>query len=169
MHTARIVLLPLLGASLAASCAHSSWPDEPGVAVELAQAENVEAAALFLDALTSRRRAAGLSDPIVIPLYQDDMRHIAEDLQSGKVSAKGAERTVLSWAKAAFGRDVETFALDCAAGKPMSLPDLLVEEPFIVVNYAAAQFRPRSSQTRQCAVLAIVRTGSEPVEKATLR
>jgi hypothetical protein len=164
----RRLLLGLLAAAAASSCSHSPWPDEPGVAVELVRAKNVDAADRFLTALTNRRRAANRAEPSVAPRYQDEIRTFAEDLQAGKISVADAEQAVKKWARAAYGRDVKTFALDCSAGASMQLPDALVATPFVVISFAAAHFRPRSLAKPQCAILMTALVGSERVEGTKL-
>jgi hypothetical protein len=161
----RYLLAALAGGAVAASCSHSPWPDEPGVPVELARAENVNVGDGFLETLTNRRRAANRSAPIVAPRYQAEIQTFAEDLQAGKVSITGAERAIGKWARAAYRRDVTTFALDCSAGVNMPLPAELVEMPFVVISFAAVHFRPRSLPKPQCAILLTALVGSEQVER----
>jgi hypothetical protein len=152
-----------LGISLSLGCGHHPWPDEPGIPVDLVRADNVEAGDTFLASLTNRRRSASLAEPIIAPRYQGEIRTFAEDLQSGKTSVAEAERAIGAWARTTYGREVKTFALECASGSAMRLPDALVEMPFVVISFAAAHFRPRSVPGTQCAVLAAALVGSEPV------
>jgi hypothetical protein len=161
----RYLLIVLVGGGLAASCSHSPWPDEPGVPVALVRVENVNVGDLFLATLTNRRGAANLSAPIVAPRYQAEIQRFAEDLQAGTASITDAERAIRKWARAAYRRDVATFALDCSAGANMPLPAELVGTPFVVISYAAAHFRPRSLPQRQCAILLTALVGSEQVER----
>jgi hypothetical protein len=149
-------------------CAGPSWPDEPGIPVELSQAANVQAGDAFLAALTARRRSATLPAPIVAPRYQSDLRPIAEDLQAGKTSAAGAERAAAAWGRAAYARDVATFLVDCAAGDKMEVPSKLASMPSAVISYAAAQFRPRSLPKTQCVVIVVAVVGAEPTAPSSL-
>ena len=157
-----------LGVCLTIACSHRSWPDEPGIPVELVRAENVDAADTFLSTLTSRRRAEQRTPPIVAPGYETEMRGFAEDLQAGKTSAGGTEGAVAAWARSVYHREVKSFVLDCSAGSAMPLPAFLVEAPTLVIACAAAHFRPRSLPHRQCAVIAVVPVGSERVEAPKL-
>jgi len=157
----------LLGLTLVAGCSHSPWPDEPGIPVELARAENVESGDAFFAALTSRRHATARAEPVIAPRYQSEIRVFAEDLQVGKTTIGGAERAVAAWARRAYGVDVKTFLLDCSAARAMPIPDSLVEKPVVVMSYAAAHFRPRSLPSTQCALLVALVIGSERVEGAT--
>jgi hypothetical protein len=152
-----------VGLVSALGCAHGSWPDEPGIAVDLVQADNVEAGDTFLAALTARRQSTHQSDPLVAPRFQQDIRPFAAQLQSGALSVAGAEKAVRAWAAAAYGREVSTFALDCSAGAAMPLPSALVEMPSAVISYAAAHFRPRSLAKDQCAILLVALVGSEAI------
>jgi hypothetical protein len=159
----------LVCAGLVLGCAGTPWPDELGVPVALAQADNVQAGDAFLDALTARRRSANLAAPIVTPRYQADMRVIAEDLQAGKTSAAGARQAAESWGRAAYGQAVQSFVVDCGAPKGPEPPQRLVEMPSAVISYAAAHFRPRSMQRDQCAVLVVALVGAAaPVQQQSL-
>jgi len=153
------IVAPILMA-LASGCAHQAWPDEPGVPVELIRSDNLAAEDLFLDTLTSRRRAAHLGAPIVAAAYQDNLRNVAQELQAGTASVLAAEQALAKWARAAKKSDVKTFTLDCAAGANMQMPETLVNEPELVISYAAAHFRPRSLATPQCVVLGTVLPGA---------
>jgi hypothetical protein len=147
-------------------CAGTPWPDEPGVPVALAQSENVQAGDAFLDALGARRRSLNLPAPIVTPRYQAELRVIAEDLQAGKTSAGGARQAAQTWGRTAYGQDVASFVVDCAAPGGMELPSRLVEMPSAVISYAAAHFRPRSLGRDQCAVVVVAPVGaSAPVQQ----
>jgi hypothetical protein len=157
-------LLGLLAAAVASSCAHSPWPDEPGIPVEIVRFDNLNAGDAFFATLTDRRRAANREPPVTAPRYQSDIRAFADDLQAGKTSIRAAERAVEAWARAAYAREVKTFALDCSAGSAMPLPDLLVQTPVAVISYAAAHFHPRSLPKRQCAILGVVLVGSETID-----
>jgi hypothetical protein len=157
----------LLWAGLLLGCASSPWPDEPGVSVPLARADNVQAGDDFLAALTRRRTLANRPPPIVAARYQREIQVFAEDLQAGKTSAAGAQRAIAEWARGAYGRDVTTLSIDCAAGERMELPRKLVEMPSAAISYAAAHFRPRSLPGDQCAVLVVALVGSESITKMT--
>ncbi len=143
-----------LALALASGCATSRWADEPGKAVPVSRAANEEVADQFLNALTAARQANGLPAPVVTPRYQSEIRNFAEDLQSGKTSAPGAQRAIRSWGRAAFQTSVAAWALDCTAS-PQSIPEALVRVPAAVVSYAAAHFQPQSAASEQCAVLVI--------------
>jgi hypothetical protein len=145
---------------LGLSCASTPWPDEPGVPVALGRAANVEAGDSFLSALTATRGTRGLPAPLVTPRYQSDIRTFAEDLQSGKTSAAGAQRAVEAWGNAAFHRRVESWVVDCGPGQTPRIPQSLAERPAVAVTYAAAHFRPRSLGQEQCAVLVVALTGN---------
>jgi hypothetical protein len=152
--------------ALALGCGGTSWPDEPGVPVALSQADNVQAGDAFLDALSARRRAINLPEPIITPRYQAELRVIAEDLQGGKLSATGARQSAQDWGRKAYGQDVEIFVADCAAPGGAVPPQRLVEMPAAVISYAAAHFRPRSLGRDQCAVLVVATVGTAaPVQK----
>ncbi|HVV17062.1 MAG TPA: hypothetical protein VHH90_07645 [Polyangia bacterium] len=150
--------LPCFTFALAlAACATSRWPDEPGKPVTVSQAANVDVADQFFSALTAARRAHGLSEPIVTPRNQSDIRNFAEDLQAGRTSAPGAQRAIEAWGRVAYHGPVESWLLDCTGGRAVDLPPKLIEEPSAVLAYAAAQFRPASAPVDQCAVLVVAR------------
>jgi hypothetical protein len=164
-------LVRVVGVCLALACAALPWPDEPGVPVEVSQASNVDAGDVFLAALTDRRRTAGRPAPLVASRYQADIRTFALDLQSGRISATVARRAIESWGQAAYGRTVESWAIDCAAGDRMPIPPQLIELPSAVISYAAAHFRPRSlaQGPNQCAILTVALTGDEPVTPTAIK
>jgi hypothetical protein len=164
LRTARLLLC--LAATLAASCSHTPWPDEPVIPVELARTLNIESGDMFFAALTNRRRATARAEPVIAPGHQTEINVFAEDLQTGKATVGGTERAVAKWARRAYRVDVRVFLLDCAAGSAMPLPEVLVDMPVVVMSYAAAHFRPRSLPTTQCAIVAAVAIGAERVEGA---
>ncbi len=150
--------LATVGFALAlAACATSRWPDEPGKPVTAGQAPNVEVADQFLTALTAARTARGLPEPIVTPRNQTEVRRFAADLQEGRVSAPGAQRAIEAWGRTAYEGPVESWLVDCTGGRMLELPEKLVSKPSAVMAYAAAQFRPASAATDQCAVLVVAR------------
>jgi hypothetical protein len=149
-------------------CGHHGWPDEPGVPVEMVRSDNVAAEDLFLETLTGRRRAANLGAPIVAAAYQDNLRDVARDLQAGKASIAEAEQALVSWARTTQKGDVKTFTLDCAPGANMRVPSTLVNEPALVISYAAAHFRPRSLPTPQCVVLGTILPASDRIAQTSL-
>ncbi|MES1209488.1 MAG: hypothetical protein ABUS79_26415 [Pseudomonadota bacterium] len=152
------VALPGITLALAlAGCATSRWPDEPGKPVIVSQATNVEIADQFLTALTAARSARGLPEPVVTPRTQTDIRRLAEDLQAGRASAPGAQRAIEAWGRTAYQGPVESWLLDCTAGKTPEIPDKLISESSAVIAYAAAQFRPTSAAADQCAVVVVAR------------
>jgi hypothetical protein len=155
-------------ATLATACAHAGWRDELGRPVELNRVENIDAADDFFEALTARRRDVGGAEPSVAPQYQSEMRQMAEDLQAGKSSLSGALVAVGKWARAAYGREVETYALDCSPGAVMSLPPDLIKPPFVAIAFAAAYFRPPSLSSKRCVILTVAVTGSEVVKPLDL-
>ena len=144
-------------------CSHSSWPDEPGVPIELVRSANIDSGDAFWSGLLEQRRAAGLVDPLLGPRYQEGIEKVAEDVQTGKLSVAQAEHAVESWARSAYHRDVTTYAIDCAAGRAMSVPAALARAPFVAMAYAAAHFRPRSSDANRCVILAAAVSGQEAV------
>lgn len=146
--------------ALGLSCASSPWPDEPGLPVELGRAANVEAGDAFLAALTATRSTHGLAAPLVAPRYQSDIRSFAEDLQSGKTSAAGAQRAIEAWGNVAFHRRVDSWVVDCGRGQAPRFPKPLVERPAVAISYAVAHFHPRSLGQDQCAVLVVAPTDS---------
>jgi hypothetical protein len=150
------------GACLALSfaCASSPWPDEPGVPVALGRAANVDAGDSFLSALTASRQAHGLPAPMITPSYQAEIRTFAEDLQSGKTSAAGAQRAIEAWGGTTYHHAVKSWLADCGKGAPQ-IPPALDEMPTAVVSYAAAHFRPRSLGADQCVVLVVAATGAD--------
>ena len=150
----RSVHVAALALVLGAGCATTHWADEPGRAVPISLAANEEIGDQFLDALTAVRSANGLPAPVVTPRYQSEIRNFAEDLQSGKTSAAGAQRAITAWGRTAFQSRVMAWALDCGGPKP-EIPDALATIPSAVVSYAAAHFRPVSSPADQCAILVI--------------
>jgi hypothetical protein len=155
----RFVIVAL--AASAGACATSRWPDEPGKPVPASLAENVEIGDQFLNALTAARQQKGLSAPVTVPQYQDDLRAFASDLQSGKTSAPGAQRALQAWGETKFHARVDSWLIDCSPGHQLELPDALVSaDATIVVAYAAAHFHPNSAQADQCAVLVAARRGS---------
>jgi hypothetical protein len=155
----RFVLVAL--AASAGACATSRWPDEPGKPVPASLAENVEAGDQFLNALTAARQQKGLSAPVTVPQYQDDLRAFASDLQAGKTSAPGVQRALQAWGDAKFHARVDSWLVDCSPGHPLEVPEALVNaETTIVVAYAAAHFHPNSASADQCAVLVAARRGS---------
>ena len=162
-----IGLVAIVILASASGCAHQPWPDEPGVPVELVRSDNLAAEDLFLGMLTSRRREANLTPPIIAAPYQDQLRGLAADLQAGKASIPAAEEALVRWARATHRRAVKPFALDCSQGANMQMPPALVDEPALVISYAAAHFRPRSLPTPQCVVLGTVLAG-EAVESTNL-
>jgi hypothetical protein len=163
-----VASLVLIVVALASGCAHKAWPDEPGVPVELVRSDNLAAEDQFLEALNNRRRAANMGAPIVAAAYQGSLRDVAQELQSGKASVAGAEQALVKWARVKQKRDVKTFTLDCAAGANMEVPSTLVDEPALVISYAAAHFRPRSLATPQCVVLGTILSGVESVGETKL-
>jgi hypothetical protein len=148
--------------ALLAGCAGLPWPDEPGVAVTLSRAANVQSGDAFFSKLTAERRAANLSPPVLTPQYQDGIRNFAEDLQAGKLTAGEAQRAIDRWGRASHQRPISTWMLDCAAGESMKVPRALVDRPSAVLSYAAAHFRPRSLANEQCAVLVVAIEGAAP-------
>ena len=152
-------MLGLLG------CSHARWPDEPGTPVELSLSENVDAADRFLTALTSRRHAASVPSPVVVPRYQDELRGYAAELQAGKISAADAQRTIATWGKSRYAADVAVYLVDCSPGQNMPIPLRLVELPTAVISYAAAYFHPRSMTTNQCAILVVAVVGPQVVSQ----
>jgi hypothetical protein len=150
----RAVHVAALALALGAGCATTHWADEPGRSVPLSLAANEEMGDQFLNALTAARSANGLPAPVITPRYQSEIRNFAEDLQSGKTSAAGAQRAITAWGRNAFQSRVVAWALDCGGPKP-EIPDALATTPSAVVSYAAAYFRPQSSPADQCAVLVI--------------
>jgi hypothetical protein len=146
--------LGLVLALVLSGCATTHWADEPGRSVPLSLAANEEAGDQFLTALTEARTANGLPAPVVTPRYQGEIRNFAEDLQSGKTSAPGAQRAITTWGRTAFQSKVAAWTLDCAGAKP-ELPDELVSTPSAFLSFAAAHFRPQSSAAEQCAVLVV--------------
>ena len=151
--------LGLIAMALPGGCAHQTWPDEPGVPVALVSSDNLAAEDAFLETLTSRRRAANLGAPIVAAAYQGNLRNVARDLQAGKASVAASEQALVKLARAAHRSEMKTFTLDCAAGANMQMPSTLVDEPALVISYAAAHFRPRSLATPQCVVLGTILSG----------
>ena len=143
--------------ALCLSCASMPWPDEPGVPVALGRAENVDAGDSFLSALTASREKRGLSAPLVTPSYQSEMRAFAEDLQSGKTSAAGAQRAIEEWGGTTYHHPVQSWLVDCGQRTPQ-IPATLGDLPTVVLSYAAAHFRPRSLAADQCVVLVVVPT-----------
>ncbi len=164
-------LARLAGVCLSLACATLPWPDEPGVPVEVSQSANVDAADTFLAALTDQRRTAGRPAPLVASRYQADIRTFALDLQSGKISATVARRAIESWGQAAYGRTVESWAIDCGARDKMAIPANMIDLPSAVISYAAAHFRPRSlaQGPNQCAILVVALTGIEPVAPTAIK
>jgi hypothetical protein len=154
------LLAAVVNAACAAGCAGHPWPDEPGLPVALSRAANVQAGDTFLSRLTEERRAANLPAPVVTPQHQDTVRTVAEDLQSGKLTAGDARR--------AIERLGSVWLVDCAAGEKMKLPSALVERPVAIISYAAAHFRPRSLASDQCAVLVVALEGGEQVQQQKL-
>src|SRR5581483_142984 len=140
------------------------WRGELGSPVELNRVENVNAADDFFAELTARRRDVGGAEPSVAQRHQSAIRRMAEDLQAGKSSLSDALLAVRSWARGAYGRDVETYAVDCASGTPRPLPPELIKPPCVAIAYAAAHFRPRSQSSNRCVILAVAVTGSEVVK-----
>jgi hypothetical protein len=160
----RTVTTAFVLATLASSgCSHSSWPDEPGLPIELVRSENIDSGDAFWSDLLGQRRAAGLGEPMLGPRYQEGIGRLAEDVQTGKLSVAQAEHAARTWARSAYHRDVTTYAIDCAAGRAMSVPSALVQAPFVAMAYAAAHFRPRSSDTNRCVILAAAVSGQEAV------
>ena len=153
----RLCLLSLGFALALAACATSRWPDEPGKPVTVSQATNVEVADQFLTTLTAARSAHGLSEPVVTPRNQTDIRHFADDLQAGRASAPGAQRAIEAWGRTAYQGPVESWLLDCTGGRTPEIPSKLLSEPSAVISYAAAQFRPSSAPVDQCALLVVAR------------
>ncbi len=158
----------LAAASFATGCGHSHWPDEPGIPIELVRSENIDSGDAFWNGLLGQRRAAGLGDPMLGPRYQEGIAKLAEDVQTGKLSVAQAEHAAEAWARSAYHRDVTVYALDCAAGRAMSVPSALARAPFLAMAYAAAHFRPRASDTNQCVILAAAVSGQEAVAALTL-
>ena len=156
------ILLSALSAWLA-GCAGLPWPDEPGVAVALSRAANMQSGDAFIAKLTADRRAANLPPPVLTPAYQDGIRNFAEDLQAGKLTAGEAQRAIDRWGRAAYQQPISTWMLDCAAGENMKVPRALVDRPSAVLSCAAAHFRPRSLANEQCAVLVVAIEGAAPV------
>jgi hypothetical protein len=147
--------------ALVLSCASNPWPDEPGLPVAVGLAANVDAGDAFLAALTAARAARSLPAPLATPRYQSEIRNFAEDLQSGKTSAAGAQRAIERWGRVAYRRPVASWLVDCGAGQPPQIPAALAELPSAVVSYAAAHFRPRSLARDQCAILVVALIGSD--------
>jgi hypothetical protein len=157
-------LRPLAFAFVAlASCASTSWPDEPGVPVPLGYAENATAGQAFLEALTAARAGRTLPTPTVMPAFEPQLRQLAETLQRGECSAPAALAAVRSWGETAYRRPIEAWLLDCAEGPRMSLPRGLTAPPAIAISYVASHFRPRSAPAVQCAIVVVSARGSEHV------
>jgi hypothetical protein len=130
----------------------------------MSRAANVQAEDSFLTQLTTERAAAGRPAPVVTPRYQSEILTFAGDLQTGKISAAEARRSIERWGRVAFQRDVLSWVVPCAgAGGRAVLPGELVKLPAAVVAYAAAHFRPRSMTADQCAILVVAVVGAESV------
>jgi len=152
----RALLTAALGLTVGA-CASSRWPDEPGKPVTVSMMTNVDAGEQFLNALAAARQQRGLSAPIVTPGYQSGIRNFGEDLQAGRTSAPGAQRAIEAWGRVTYQAPVQAWLLDCTGGRTPEVPEALIEAPSAVVSYTAAQFRPASATTDQCAVLVVGR------------
>jgi hypothetical protein len=169
VRAAAVLIAPALAAaSLATGCSHSNWPDEPGVPIELVRSANIDSSDVFWNGLLKQRRAAGLTDPLLGPRYQEGIEKLAEEVQTGKLSVAQAEHAVEAWARRAYHRDVTTYAIDCAAGRAMSVPSALARAPFVAMAYAAAHFRPQSSAANRCVILAAAVSGQEAVSAINL-
>jgi hypothetical protein len=155
--------LPLIATAATLACAALPWPDEPGLPVETSRAANVQVEDAFLARLTADRGAAGRSAPVVTPRYQSEIRSFADELQSGKISAAEAQRSIARWGRVAFQRDVGAWVVSCTGGGTTTLPSELATMPSAVVAYAAAHFRPRSMTAEQCALLIVAVQGAESV------
>jgi hypothetical protein len=148
------LLFTALALAFGPGCATTNWADEPGKAVPVSLAANTEAGDQFLNKLTAARSAHGLGAPIVTPSYQTEVRNFADDLQSGKTSAPGAQRAITAWGRYTFQNRVDAWAIDCGS-QAADLPSELVKVQTAFISYAAAYFRPQSSASDQCAVLVI--------------
>ena len=144
------------------ACSSVPWPDEPGVPVAIIRASNVQAEDSFLTQLTTERAAAGRAAPVVTPRYQSEILTFAGDLQTGKISAAEARRSIERWGRVAFQRDVGAWVVSCTGGG-MTVPSELSSVPSAVVAVAAAHFRPRSMTADQCAILVVAVVGAESV------
>lgn len=154
----RFVILAL--ATAAGACATSKWPDEPGKPVPVSLSDNVEQGDEFFNALSAARQQKGLSAPVTVPQYQDDLRVFASDLQEGKTSGPGALRAMQAWGEKMFHARPDTWLVDCSPGHPLEIPDALTSaETTVVVAYAAAHFHPNSAPADQCAILVAARRG----------
>jgi len=162
-----IARLCVWGTWLLLGCGHAAWPDEPGVPVELGASDNVDSADAFLSALTSRRRAASRTTPIVVAQYQAQLRAFAESLQGGAASAAEIEKALREWARSIWGGEVAIYALDCSKGEGMALPSSLVDRSSAGITFAAAHFRPRSLTQNQCAILVVAPSGGAESVEAT--
>ena len=146
--------------SFGLSACATTWPDEPGASVPATYAENARAADTFRAALVAARAGTMLPEPTVTPSLQARIREIGTALQHGDASAERARATAQRWGQTAFGRAVEAWVLDCAAGPRMRLPGGLTSPPVLAIAYTASHFRPRSFATVQCAIVVVSARGA---------